>query len=333
MHFKTIYRAALVSSPIMVAFELSPLFFIVDHPIDYSRIILGVVMLLIITLLQWTFNIYLYYIHETRRNVRKWKTLLLSYLFAFLLIATAILLSKLLSTSEKPESASIAFPFINAATLNTIILIIITSIVNRSKREQTDRELALLKIKNLEAEQEQLIQRLQPHFLFNALSTLKSLINSDPEQAEEYLIRLSDFLRFTVSTHVSKLVTLDKELAFTKDYIKLQQIRFADSILCKIHIPDTALQNFSVPIYALQTLVENALKHNIFTSAKPLHLNITFDGGSIEVKNNKMPKPNDEQSGMGLENLNKRFLLIGGEAITIKDRDDSFTVRIKLIDV
>jgi LytS/YehU family sensor histidine kinase len=122
---------------------------------------------------------------------------------------------------------SLLFPLINSLALNTIILIIISSVVNRSKKEQSDKELAILKIKNLEAEQEQLVQQLQPHFLFNALSTLKSLINANAGQAEEYLVRLSDFLRFTISSHANKLVSLDEELKFAGNYIKLQQIGLA----------------------------------------------------------------------------------------------------------
>ncbi len=222
------------------------------------------------------------------------------------------------------------FPFLNAATLNTIILIIINSIINRSKKEQMDSELAFLKIKNLEAEQQQLIQKLQPHFLFNALSTLKSLINSNTEQAEEYLIKLSEFLRFTVSSHVNELVLLEKELKFTNDYIALQQIRFGDSFFCEINIPENIRQSFFVPVYALQTLVENAIKHNAFTSSNPLKLSIVYKDNCIEIKNNKIPKQIENKSGMGLKNLNKRFLLIDGLPIKIENKQELFSVTIKL---
>ncbi len=328
MYRKQLYKTALFSSPIMAAFELSPVFFLNDEP--HSHFFVGTAILTFITLVLWFFNIYLLSIFGIKHAENKWKIYLLSYMFALFMIALFMVFS-ISVRPAKGEPPSVFFPFINAAALNTIILIIINSIVIRSKKEQVDRELSILKIKNLEAEQQQLIQQLQPHFLFNALSTLKSLISTNAEQAEEYLIKLSDFLRFIVSSHANKLVTLDEELKFTGDYIQLQQIRFADSFFCKISIPDVVRQSFLIPVYALQTLVENAIKHNVFTSIKPLRLSIVFKDASIEVKNNKIPKSIERKSGMGLENLDKRFLLIGGEKIKIDNNADYFSVSIKLI--
>jgi len=328
MYKKQLYKTAWISSPIMAAFELSPVFFLANEP--YSLFFAGMVTLTFITLVLWFFNIYFLSIFEIKHTENKWKKYLMSYLFALFTIALFMVFS-ISVRPPKGEPPSVFFPFINAAALNTIILIIINSIVVRSKKEQVDRELSILKIKNLEAEQQQLIQQLQPHFLFNALSTLKSLISTNAEQAEEYLVKLSDFLRFTVSSHANKLVTLDEELKFTGDYIQLQQIRFADSFFCEISIPDVVRQSFFIPVYALQTLVENAIKHNAFTSVKPLHLSIVFKDASIEVKNNKIPKPIEHKSGMGLENLDKRYFLIGGEKIRIDNNSDYFSVSIKLL--
>jgi two-component system, LytTR family, sensor kinase len=328
MYKKQLYKTALFSSPIMAAFELSPVFFLNDEP--YSHFFLGIVILTFITLVLWFFNIYFLSTFKTKHAENQWKIYFLSYLFALFTIALFMVFSTSVLPS-KGDLPSVFFPFINAAALNTIILIIINSIVIRSKKEQVDRELSILKIKNLEAEQQQLIQQLQPHFLFNALSTLKSLISTNAEQAEEYLVKLSDFLRFTVSSHANKLVTLEEELKFTGDYIQLQQIRFADSFFCEISIPDVVRQSFLIPVYALQTLVENAIKHNAFTSTKPLRLSIVFKDAGIEVKNNKIPKPAELKSGMGLENLDKRYSLIGGEKIRIDNKPDYFSVSIKLI--
>jgi len=312
----------------MAAFELSPVFFLFDEP--HYHFFVGMAILTFITLVLWFFNIYFLSIYEIKHTENQWKIYLLSYMFALFTIALFMVFS-IAVRQPKGVPPSVFFPFINAAALNTIILIIINSIVIRSNKEQVDRELSILKIKNLEAEQQQLIQQLQPHFLFNALSTLKSLINTNTDQAEEYLIKLSDFLRFTVSSRANNLVILDEELKFTGDYIQLQQIRFADSFFCEISIPDVVRRSFLIPVYALQTLVENAIKHNAFTSNKPLRLSIIYKDASIEVKNNKIPKPIEHKSGMGLENLDKRFSLIGGEKIRIDNNPDYFSVSIKLI--
>jgi len=333
MYKKQLYKTALISSPIMAAFELSPAFFLNDVPLFYFFVGMG--LMTIITVLLWFFNIYILSLFEAIHIEQQWKRSILSYLFAIVLIAlfmiALIFLITQLNFPPDENTPSLIFPFINAIALNTIILIIINSIVNRSKKEQADSELNTLRIKNLEAEQQQLLQQLQPHFLFNALSTLKSLINHNTELAEEYLVKLSDFLRYTISPHANQLVSLEEELKFTSDYIKLQQIRFGNSFFCEITIPDYAKQSFQLPVYALQTLVENAIKHNAFTAVKPLRLTIDFKGSSLEVKNNTSPKWIVNKNGIGLENLDKRYALIGKERIIIDHQGDYFAVTIKLI--
>jgi hypothetical protein len=328
MYKNQLYRTALISSPIMAAFELSPVFFLNGD--SQFEFLLGVIVITFITLFLWFFNIYILLAFEKKQDDGKWKRYFLSYLFSLLTIALFMIFAQKIHPPDN-KAPSPVFPFINATALNTIILLIINSIVNRSKKEQLDRELSILKIKNLEAEQQQLIQQLQPHFLFNSLSTLKSLINTNTEQAEEYLIKLSDFLRFTISSYANRMVDLKEELKFTGDYIKLQQIRFGASFQCDINIPENIRQLYQLPVYALQTLVENAIKHNAFTEAKPLRLSIIFTEGYIEVRNNKISKPVDVKSGVGLENLGKRFTLIGSEKIRIENEADYFLVAIKLI--
>lgn len=243
------------------------------------------------------------------------------------------LLNLVFTMPEKPKGApSVLFPIINILALNTIILILSNAIMLRSKKEQTEAELANLKIKHLEAEQQQLIQQMQPHFLFNSLSTLKSLIKNDTELAEEYLVKLSDFLRFTVSAHENTTVMLADELQFTSDYIDLQKIRFSGSFFCQMSIPEKCKTKYKIPVYALQTLVENAIKHNAFTEARPLNLGISFQDGFLIVSNNKIPKPTSViGNGVGLKNLKKRYSSMSNDAVKIDETPQTFTVKIKLL--
>lgn len=335
MYKKQLYRVALISSPIMAMFELTPAFFLREETL--STFLRGTVFLSFIAFVTWCVNIYIVEIFEAKKSFEDWKRYFLSYLFALLIVAFFMLIFKIshLAIHEKsfPErhERSVIFPFINAIALNTIILIISNSIIIRSKKIEAEQELAILRIKNLEAEQQQLIQQLQPHFLFNALSTLKSLIKVDAALAEEYLLKLSDFLRFTISANASTLIPLEAELKFTRDYIKLQQIRFTDSFFCDINIPEAKVQECLIPVYALQTLVENAIKHNAFTYEHPLRLSIAFWNDCLVIKNNRIPKPFSNDGGVGLENLNKRYSLIGGENIQVEETPDTFTVIIKLI--
>jgi two-component system, LytTR family, sensor kinase len=333
MNKKQLFKTALISSPIMAAFEISPAFFLVSDHTSF-KFWYTLLIFTVLSFVFWALNILLLSIEESVKPGKAWKRYLFSYMLAIMFVAIIMwLINLLFPFHEKPKDApSIFFPIINILALNTIILILSNAIILRSKKEQTETELANFKIKHLEAEQQQLIQQMQPHFLFNSLSTLKSLIKNDTELAEEYLVKLSDFLRFTVSAHENTTVLLADEIQFASDYIDLQKIRFTGSFFCQMSLPETCKTEYKIPVYALQTLVENAIKHNAFTEAHPLNLSISFQDDFLIVSNNKIPKPNSIiRNGVGLKNLEKRYSLMTNNAVEIKDVPDSFTVKIKLL--
>ena len=332
MNKKQLFRTALISSPIMAAFEISPVPFLVSSQTSFNFwcALLGLTLL---SLVIWVLNILLISIEESKSPGKTWKRYFLSYMLTITLLAIIWLITLFVAFPEKPKDAPpVLYPIINILALNTIILILSNAIIMRSKKMQTEAELADFKIRHLEAEHQQLIQQLQPHFLFNSLSTLKSLIKNDTELAEEYLVKLSDFLRFTVSAHENTTVLLADEVQFASDYIDLQKIRFSGSFFCRMSIPETCKKDYKIPVYALQTLVENAIKHNAFTEARPLNLSISFQDGFLMVSNNKIPKPvSAPGNNVGLKNLEKRYSLMTSNAVEINDIPESFTVKIKLL--
>jgi len=312
----------------MAIYAFLPILIIFSLP--FSTFFGGISILTITMLVHWGMNIYVISIFEGKGKSEKWKMYFVSYVFSTL-IATLFMLFVQFGGRDVLEKPPLIYPFITGFAGNTMILIISNAIILQWEKAQTDKELSTLKVKNVEAEHQQLVQQLQPHFLFNALSTLKSLIKTDTELAEEYLVKLSDFLRFTVSSHNSKLVSLSEELRFTKDYIDLQQIRFGNTFLCSLEIPEEKTFEFVIPIYALQTLVENAIKHNAFTDETPLMLDIKIQNDFIVVTNNKILKKSFSTPGVGLKNLNERYFLVCGEQIIIEDKPDNFTVTMKLL--
>ena len=222
------------------------------------------------------------------------------------------------------------YPFVMVLSLNAIVLIIIHSILMREKKERADLEIARLKLANMEARQSLLMQQFQPHFLFNALSTLKSFIRETPRQTENYLLKLSDFLRFTLKANQNLVMTLEEELKFASEYLEMQQIRFEETIFYHIELPSNIMQQ-QIPVFALQSLVENAIKHNHFTEENPLQIHITFIDKVLVVSNNKSPKIRLEKSGTGLQTLNQRFELLDGQPLQIEESDTQFTVKMHLL--
>lgn len=175
-----------------------------------------------------------------------------------------------------------------------------------------------------------LLQQLQPHFLFNTLSTLKSLIMNDSQVAVDYVLKLSEFLRYAQTSTETEKRTLKEELDFTNDYVSLQTTRYDDGFICTINIPAEILYR-KVPVFSIQTLVENALKHNRIRSSNPISIEIFYDNTYIVVKNTKLVKPLIQKSGTGLKNLNNRYKLLSEKEIIVEDTHDFFIVKIPLI--
>jgi len=205
-----------------------------------------------------------------------------------------------------------------------------------SQYEKNQIELELLKLKstNSDTVNQLLKQQIQPHFLFNALNTLKSLIKKRPDTAEEYLIRLSDFLRASFANNTSGLSTIADEVKICKNYMEMQKVRFGNAIQFEID-QDSMEEYYSkkVPVFSLQPLLENAIKHNIATNEQPLLMSIQREGDYIKVVNTLQYKKTFENStGSGLANLKERYKIISGDEVIIQVDNGTFMVKIKILD-
>jgi two-component system LytT family sensor kinase len=173
--------------------------------------------------------------------------------------------------------------------------------------------------------------QLDPHFLFNSLNVLTSLIEENPENAQKFTTSLSKVYRYVLEQKNKELVFVDEELAFAKTYMSLLKMRFEDSII--FDIPDKANNPESkvVPL-SLQLLLENAVKHNTVTATKPLHIKIYEDGDSLVVENNLQPKQIvKKSSGVGLNNIMQRYELLTDKKIHITKEANRFAVTIPML--
>lgn len=217
--------------------------------------------------------------------------------------------------------------------VETLALILIELVLSRLESARIRLENAELKAANLEAKHEKLVNQLQPHFLFNSLNALKSLIRRSPPEAEGYLIKLSEFLRFSLTHTQQSLVTLDEELRFSLYYLEMQRTRFQDGLHYVVEIPAERRRNVLLPAFSLQLLLENAIKHNALTQQAPLKIRIRYEAdGRLVVENNRQPKPHTEEgTGLGLVNLSERYRILVKEDIRITTNETFFQVSLSLI--
>lgn len=195
-----------------------------------------------------------------------------------------------------------------------------------------DKENADLKMKNMEAENQQLKQQIHPHFLFNSLNTLQTLVYEDPKIVEEYIINLSNFLRVSISSSNVNIVTIKEELKFCMNYLEMQKIRYEDALLFDISISEETQDTYSVPIFSIQQLLENSIKHNALTNKKPLCVKIYQQDDRIIVSNNIQEKHSKVSStGIGLKNISERYKIISGDKVLINNENNIFSVSIKII--
>lgn len=205
-------------------------------------------------------------------------------------------------------------------------------IIIGEKNLRVEKENANLILINMTTINEQLKKQIHPHFLFNSLTTLNSLIKTDTAVAEEYLIKLSSLLRKTINSDDNSLIKIADELIFCTNYLDMQKIRFGTALSFDINIPEDVKENGYVPFLAIQLLVENAIKHNLFTEEKPLHIIVKYQNNYITVINNINLKPLEEKhTGKGLKNLGERYKILAGEDIYYENNSEKYIVKIKVL--
>ena len=189
-----------------------------------------------------------------------------------------------------------------------------------------------LKKENLQSQLDSLKAQISPHFLFNSLSTLSSLVSEDPKRAEWFIEELASVYRYLLQNNEQPLTTMENELKFIQAYFHLLQTRFGKGIELELKI-DESYYTYLVPPLTLQLLVENAVKHNAVTTSKPLIIRIFTD----EVNNlyvlNTVRKKNHAvlSDGTGLHNIREKFRLLKQPEVIVKQTDECFQVMIPLI--
>jgi hypothetical protein len=182
---------------------------------------------------------------------------------------------------------------------------------------------------SIQANFESLKSQVNPHFLFNSLNVLTSLVYQDADKAARFIKKLSEVYRYVLDTQGQEVVLLKEEMAFVDSYVYLQKIRFGENLNVEIsHLGDGKVIPLSV-----QLLLENAIKHNEVSSEYPLTIAVRRDNDYLVVVNGLRLKshPLEETSGLGLSNIQKRYEFLSDKPVVIDKTDASFTVKIPIL--
>ncbi|NII29432.1 histidine kinase [Pseudoflavitalea sp. X16] len=219
------------------------------------------------------------------------------------------------------------FRLLSIAFLIAVELKILASVYQVQLR---DRENDSLRHANTMMELALLKTQLNPHFFFNALSSLSGVVREDPGKAQQYIAHLSRIFRYSFSKSKQSLVNLEEELNEIHAYGELMKMRHEEGFSINIQV----LREYyaaQLPHMSLQPLVENALKHNLAARARPLLLEVSVENNRLVVKNNLQLKPFPEPgAGIGLSNLNDRFKILMGQELEVSSTGTAFLVRLPL---
>lgn len=249
-------------------------------------------------------------------------------IFCIRYITRVIIYSSTFSNFLKTETLS---NYLFALGISVLITTIFYGIYYyKSKQDRKVKEQKVI-AGTASAKFDALKNQLDPHFLFNSLNVLTSLIEENPDNAQKFTTSLSKVYRYVLEQKNKDLITVDEELKFAKTYMSLLKMRFEDSII--FDIPEQASNSESkvVPL-SLQLLLENAVKHNVVTASKPLHIKIYESDGNLIVENNLQTKQVvKKSSGVGLNNITQRYQLLTNRKVSIVEGKAHFTVAIPML--
>ncbi|MBV8253403.1 MAG: histidine kinase [Chitinophaga sp.] len=192
-------------------------------------------------------------------------------------------------------------------------------------------QLEQMKNDNLAAQFELLKQQVNPHFLFNSLNTLKAMVESGEKEAVDFILKLSNFYRYTLESRKQDLIQVKEEMEIVRAFLYLQHARFEGGFTFTDQLDDATLKTL-IPPFTLQLLIENCLKHNIVSLEKPLHIRLYAEGQTIVLENPIQLKSGEHYSmGVGLENIHLRYQHLLDKQVAVSDDANIFQIKLPFI--
>ncbi|HEX6224108.1 MAG TPA: histidine kinase [Chryseolinea sp.] len=212
-----------------------------------------------------------------------------------------------------------------------VVVVLVSYVVELVERLRQEKiELLTLQRQNIETELAALKTQIDPHFLFNTLTTLSSLARANSKETISFIDHMADTFRYMLENRTQKVVTVKDELSFLQSYLFMMKKRFEEGFQVNIDVRDEHLARL-IPQFALQTVFENAMHHNIVSAREPLRIELTCNHDSITVRNNLKAKKSSKGHGVGLDNLAQRYWLMGKKKIQVVKDENSFSITLPLL--
>lgn len=295
-----------------------------------GEIIINSSITFLFSLFIWYFNIYSLPKFTSRRTT---KNFLNARLFISVILGIVMMVILVVVHEEIFEAIQLDAPImfeLRGVLINLIVYMFVHLLFQNYKTQQIATELERTISVNLGAQYELLKQQVNPHFLFNSLNTLKSMVDTQDPHSSEFILKLSDFYRFTLESRKMDIISIGEELKILESYTFLLKARFEDGFVLEESI-DPKYYESGIPPFTLQLLIENCIKHNVVSLDKPLHIRLYNDDNFIIIENPIQLKRGELSTGVGLDNINQRFMHLIEKEIEIEKSETIFKVKIPII--
>jgi len=223
---------------------------------------------------------------------------------------------------------------IASLVVTSMVLAVYESIFFYNQLQNSILERERLERANIHSQLEGLKNQVNPHFLFNSLNTLATIIPEDPEQSVRFVQKLAEVYRYILEMRDKKIIPLSEELAFLNSYVFLLKERFEENLEIVIEIPEANENDQIIPL-SLQILIENAIKHNIISTHRPLKIRLFIENGNRLVVRNNLQRKNQaiQSTGFGLKNIKNRYAFFSERLVEVIVSTNAFIVSLPLLKV
>lgn len=304
---------------------------IAEHRFNVAEAAVNAALTATFSLLMWYFNLYMLSKQPESKGKQSisYSRLITSLLFGLVVMLGLAWVQQLI-LSHINFGPVMLMVEVRGILINLVCYMFLHLVQQNYENQHVSMELERTKNDNLSAQYELLKQQVNPHFLFNSLNTLKAMVENGDKEAVDFILKLSNFYRFTLESRKLDLIHVQDEMEILNAYLFLQKARFDKGFTFESTLSEQTLRTL-IPPFTLQLLVENCLKHNIVSLQRPLHIKVYEEDGKIVIANQIQLKTGSESTGVGLQNIDLRYHHLLKTHIDIIDDQKSFFVKLPLI--